>query len=80
MALELSLPVRKIKKGNTTAGKPYMFLNLGSGVGGFVPADLMEYFKDVQPGDIIDFDVYNFQKTETEEGGIKFIPVSWARP
>lgn len=78
MPLELCLPVRRVKRGSTSTGKPYCFLNLGSGVGGFVPNDLQEYFKDVQPGDLVNFDVYNFQKDADHEGGIKFIPVSFA--
>lgn len=78
MALELCLAVRRVKRGVTSTGKPYCFLNVGSGVGGFVTSDMKEYFRDVQPGDLVNFDVYNFSKTDSDPGGIKFIPVSYA--
>lgn len=64
--------VKKVKAGNTKSGRPYIFVSIGDGVGGFVSKDAMSHFEGVQVGDEVEFDIYNFR--EGDDKGIKLIP------
>lgn len=70
--MELVLKCKKVKRGTTKKGDPYIMIGYGDGITGFVSRDDFDKFKDVQRGDFIETDVYNFQNSE--DPGIKFIP------
>lgn len=68
--MELVLKCKKVKRGQTKDGKPYLMIGYGDGITGFVSKDDFSRFEGVQRGDYVETDVYNFP----EDGGIKFIP------
>lgn len=68
--MELVLKVKKVKRGLTQGGSPYIMIGYGDGITGFVPRDDFDRFEGVQRGDYVETEVFNFQ----DSGGIKFIP------
>lgn len=68
--MELVLKIKKVKRGTTSKGDPYLMIGFGDRINGFVSRDDMENFGDVQRGDFCEVEMYSFP----DEGGIKLFP------
>lgn len=66
----LNMYCKKVKRGSKTNGNSYCMIGFGDGITGFVSKDDLKEFDNVQEGDLIEVEAYNFR----DDGGIKLIP------
>lgn len=70
VCMDITLRVRKVKRGETSKGFPYLMIGFGDRCNGFVSADDMDSFADVRRGDYVECEMLGFP----EDGGIKLFP------
>lgn len=68
--MEVVLKCKKVKRGETKDGHPYLMIGYGDRITGFVAKDDFYKFEGVQRGDFIETEILNFP----EDGGIRFFP------
>lgn len=72
--MELQLKCKGVKTGTNSKGFPFLCLNFGDLIYGFVSKDDMDKFSGVRRGDYIDVEVLGFKNEKTGNIDIKFFP------
>ena len=76
--VKIRMRVQAVRSGVSDSGRPYMFIDIGDGIGGFVSFNYLRTFQNVQKGDIVDLKLYRQHSDEGHDtGSVVLQPVAW---